>query len=107
MGEREQQAVVGDFLEFERAAHAEIESAADEDERDVIERVGVAFAELVGPDDERVIEQRSAAAGFGGVGQALGEVGELLAVPLVDAGEFVDGIFVACRVRAKVGGGLR
>ena len=94
MGDREQEAVVGLALVINRAAHAEAEAAADQDERDVVERVGVAFAEFVGPDDRGVVEHRAGAARFGSLVEALGQVGDLLAVPLVDLDELLDGFFV-------------
>ncbi len=74
----------GTLLELQRAAHLEVEAVADQHERDVVERVRVALAQLVGPDDQRVVEQAAAAARLGRLGQPLGQVGELLAVPLVD-----------------------
>ena len=53
------------LLVLERAAHLEVEGVADEDERDVVVRVGVALSQLVGPDDRGVVEQAPGAAGFG------------------------------------------
>ena len=97
----------GWLLVFERAAHLEAEAAADQDERDVVERVRVAFAEFVGPDDERVIEQAAGAAGLGRFGEALRQVGELLAVPLVDFGELLLRLRRCCPARARARGGLR
>ena len=61
----------GVFFESERAAHLETKPAADEQEGDVVQRVGIALAQFVGPDDERVVEQAAGAAGFGRVGQLL------------------------------------
>src|SRR5690606_9938709 len=61
VGERQQEAVVVDLVVPERAAHAEVEPAADEDEGDVVQRVRVPLAQLVGPDDQRVVEQRAGA----------------------------------------------
>src|SRR5438045_2891452 len=60
--EREVQPIVRRLVEVERAAHLETKSAAHEQERNVVERVGVALAEFVRPDDERVVEQRAVAA---------------------------------------------
>ena len=84
VGQREQQPVVRHLAELERAAHLEVEAVADQHERDVVERVRVALAQLVGPDDQRVVEQAAVAARLGRLGQPLGQVGELLAVPVVD-----------------------
>src|SRR5882724_9714285 len=53
--EREVQAIVRCLVEVERAAHLETKSAAHEQERDVVQRVGVALAEFVRPNDERVV----------------------------------------------------
>src|SRR5687767_5941736 len=57
VGHGHEQAVVGHALIFEGAAHLESEAIADQHERYVVLRVGVAFAELVGPDDGGVIQQ--------------------------------------------------
>ena len=46
VGQREQEPVVGHAWIFERTAHPEVEPVADEHERDVVEGVGVALAEL-------------------------------------------------------------
>jgi hypothetical protein len=50
----------GDLGVLQRAAHLEVEAAADQHERDVVQRVRVALAQLVGPDDQRVVEQAAA-----------------------------------------------
>ena len=88
----------GTLLELDRAAHAEIQAVADEHEGDVVERVGIPLAELVGPDDQRVVEQAAAAARLGGLGQPLRQVRQLLAVPLVDLGQLLLRLLVAVRV---------
>ena len=67
----EQQPVVGQLRVLERPAHPEVEAVADQHEGDVVERVRVALAQLVGPDDQRVVEQAAAAARLGGLGQPL------------------------------------
>src|SRR5207248_1777469 len=72
--QRDQQAVVRDAAELERAAHAEVEAAADEDERDVVQSVRVALAQLVGPDDQRVVQQRAMAARLRSLGQPLRQI---------------------------------
>src|SRR5262245_15408221 len=81
VGDREEKAVVGLAFVIDRAAHAKAEAAADQDKRDVVERVGVAFAELVRPDDRGVVEQRAGPARLRGLVEALGQVGNLFAVP--------------------------
>lgn len=48
---------MGNAIEFERASHLEPEAVSDEHEGDVIEGVGIAFAEFVGPNDGGVVEQ--------------------------------------------------
>ena len=55
----------------------------------------VAFAQLVGPHDRRVVQQRAVSAGFGSFSQPLGQMGDLLAVPRVDLDEFLVGFFIA------------
>ena len=55
VGEREEQAVVGDTRKFMRVPHGQAGHAADTDKRDIIERVRVALAQLVGPDNQRVV----------------------------------------------------
>jgi len=55
-GEAQEEAVVGDALVLEAAAHVEVQAAADEEPGDVVERVAVALAEFVGPDDRRVVQ---------------------------------------------------
>src|SRR5262249_5050932 len=49
VGQRQQEPVVGHFLVLERAAHAEVQAVADQHERDVVERVRVPLAQLIGP----------------------------------------------------------
>src|SRR5438132_179614 len=72
------------------------EPAADEDDRHVLLAV-IAAAELVRPNDERVIERR--ATGFRNLVELLGEVGDLRRVPAIDGHDLLrdDGIdaFVA------------
>ena len=63
-------------LVLEGAAHLEVEAVADQHERNVVERVRIALAQFVGPDDQRVVEQAAAAARLGGLGQPLGQVGQ-------------------------------
>ena len=94
-GEGEEEAVVGEVGELQGAAHFPVEGVADGDEGDVVEGVGIALAELVGPEDLGVVQEAAGAAGLGGVGEALGEVGELLAEPVVDLGETFLGFLVA------------
>src|SRR3954469_3308843 len=60
--QREQKTVVRRPLELERPAGPEVEPAADEDEGDVIQGVRVSLAQLVRPDNHRVVEQRTLAA---------------------------------------------
>src|SRR4051794_35932782 len=76
VGERKEQPVVCHAFEIsgvthsevERSAHFEIDAAAQEHERDVIERMVVPLAELVAPYDQRVIEQAAIAARLGRFG---------------------------------------
>src|SRR5213593_4394834 len=89
MSQAKVQAIVRRFVEFERAAHLEAEPAADEHEGNVVQRVRVAFAQLVGPDNKRVVEHRACAAGFGRACQPLRQVGQLAAEPLINLYELV------------------
>src|SRR6185369_9869220 len=57
------QPVVRDLLEFQRPAHLETKAAADEQEGNVVQGVGVSLAEFVGPNDQRVVEQAAVTAG--------------------------------------------
>ena len=77
--QRQQQAIVRHAVVAQRPAHAEVEAVADQHERDVVERVRVALAQLVGPDDQRIVEQRAGAARFRGIGQPTGQIGQLFA----------------------------
>ena len=64
MGHGEIQAVVRNFFQFQRASHFETEAAAEQDKRNIIEGVGISFAEFVGPGNESVIEEGSGVTGF-------------------------------------------
>ena len=97
----------GTLLYLQRSAHLEVEAAADQHERDVVQRVRVALAQLVGPDDQRVVEQAAGAARLGRLGQPLGQVGQLLAEPLVDLGQLFLGLLVRCPARATARGAPR
>ena len=65
MGEGKQEAIVGNVGQLERSAHLEAESAADQGERYVVERVAVAFAQFVEPDDRGMVEHGAVAARLG------------------------------------------
>src|SRR5207245_2703021 len=69
MGQGEVEAVVGDFVELERPAHLEPKSAPKQYAGDVVQGVAVALAQLVSPNDQRVVEQAAGIAGLGRVGQ--------------------------------------
>ena len=97
----------GTLRVLDRPAHAEIQAVADQHEGDVVERVRVALAQLVGPDDQRVVQQAAAAARLGRLGQPLGQVGQLLAVPVVDPGQLVLGRRCRCPACATARDGLR
>lgn len=99
--EAQEQSVVWDVFELEGSTHLEAETAADEDKRDVLEGMGVSFSEFVGPEDGGIVEERAVSIGFWGIGELLGEVGNLLAVPGVDFGELLDGLFVRIRFVGK------
>ena len=98
VGQGQEQAVMGKTLVLDRAAHLEVQTVAGEDERDVVERVRIPFAEFVGPDHECVVEQAAAAAGLWGLSKALDQVGHLLAIPLIDPDELFLRLLVAIGV---------
>ena len=100
LGVAEEEAVVGLFFEADAATHIVAEGffATDHDAGDVIEGVGVAFAEFVGPDDEGVVEHGAVAGEFGGFAEAFGEVGEFAGEPLVDFEELGVGVLVGVGV---------
>jgi hypothetical protein len=66
----------------------------DHDAGDVVEGVGVAFAEFVGPDDEGVVEHGAVSGRFRGFAEAFGEVGELAGEPLVDFEQLGVGVLI-------------
>lgn len=53
--EAQEQSVVWDVFELEGSTHLEVEPAADEDKRDVLEGMGVSFSEFVGPEDGGIV----------------------------------------------------
>ena len=85
VGQGHEQSVVGDALEVYRAPHLEAHSVAEQHKRNVPERMAVALAEFVGPDDGGVVEQTAIGSGLGRLGQALGQVGQFAGKPFVDA----------------------
>lgn len=81
---RHKQAVVGDAFVLERAPHLKAQASANDHKRDVFQGMTVSLSEFIGPNNRRVVEKRAVAVGLFGLGQSLGEVGDLLAVPVVD-----------------------
>src|SRR5262245_24727042 len=57
MGQGQVEPVVRHLVELKRTSHLETKATAQQHKRDVVQRVRVAFAQFVGPDDERVVEQ--------------------------------------------------
>jgi len=53
--EAQEQSVVWDVFELEGSTHLEAETATDEDERDVLEGMGVSFSEFIGPKDGGIV----------------------------------------------------
>src|SRR5580765_559155 len=51
------QAVMGNLIEFNRAAHLKSETTADQHEGNIVQSMRIPFAQFVGPDDQRVVEQ--------------------------------------------------
>src|SRR5689334_14470473 len=94
MGERKVKAIVRHLLELERPAHLKTESSANQDEWNVVERVAVAFAQFICPNDQRVIEQTAAATRLGCGGQFFREVIQLPTKPFVNLDQFALGSFV-------------
>ena len=54
--QRQVQPIMRHLVELEGATRLEPKPAAEQDERDVVQGVRVAFAQLVGPHNRRVIE---------------------------------------------------
>ena len=88
MSECEVKTIVRHFVEFERAAHLKTKSSADEDERNIVERVAVAFAQFIRPNDQRIIEQTAVAARFRCGGQFFGKIIQFPAKPFVNLDQF-------------------
>ncbi len=101
MSQCQQQFVVRLATEFQRPTHFEIQTVADQNERDVVQRVRVVFAQFIGPDDQRVIQQTAGAARFGSFRQSPGQIGELLGKPLIDAGQLLLGLGIRIRFVRK------
>src|SRR5208282_6433097 len=57
VGQGEVKTIVGNLVQLDGTAHLKTEAAADEDKGNVVEGVGVAFTEFVGPDDQGVVQQ--------------------------------------------------
>lgn len=55
VGEAQEQSVVWDVFELEGSTHLEAEPTTDEDERDILEGMGVSFSEFVGPKDGGIV----------------------------------------------------
>ena len=79
-----------------RASHMKSKTITSKYKRDVIKRVAVAFAQFVGPYDQRVIQHGSFLAGFGGGLQFLEEVSQFLRKPGIDTDKLIvcDSVFV-------------
>ena len=77
-----------------RASHMKSKTITGKYKRDVIKRVAVAFAQFVGPYDQRVIQHGSFLAGFGGGLQFLEEVSQFLRKPGIDSHQFIISILI-------------
>ena len=64
VGQGDQQAIVGNVRKLQRSPHPEIHAATDHHERNVVQSVGVPLSKFVAPDDQRIVQQRTFAAGF-------------------------------------------
>ena len=94
MGNREVQPIVRQPCTLDRAAHRKPKAIAHEHPRDVIERVRVAFAQFIGPENRRVVQQRAVSAGLGRLGQSRGQVGHFAGIPSADFRQLLLGIGV-------------
>ncbi len=78
VSESQPESVVRAAVEVERTVGLESRAAADQQKRDVGQRMGVAFTKFVEPDDLGVVEQiASHAAGLGNFRKTLGKVRQL------------------------------
>lgn len=77
--------------------HLKVEAVSDEHKRNVVEGVGISLAKFIRPDQQRVIQQAAVPAWLWRVSQALGQMGQLFAVPLIDLGQLLLRIFLAVR----------
>ena len=102
VGDRKVQPVVRHALVIETPAHREAEAVPHHQPGNVIERVGVALAQFVCPEDRCVVEQRALAARFGRLGEPLGKMGHLTGIPGVDLGELFLGSFVGIGLMRQI-----
>src|SRR5947207_5187342 len=98
MGEGEVEAVVRHFVELKCPPHLEAESAADEQEGNVVQSMGIALAQLVGPDDEGVVQEMACSTRFRSSGELLGEIPQLATKPFIDLHQFGLGGFIFIRL---------
>ncbi len=77
MREGQQQAVVRHMRVFERTPHLEVQAVADEHERNIVQRVRIALAQFVCPDEQRVVQQAAGSARFRRFGQPFGQIRQL------------------------------
>ena len=98
VGDGEPQPIVRHVVELHRLTSLEAEAASHEHEGDVVQRMAVAFSQLVGPHDGRVVEHRALAARLGNRIQLAGEIGELFAKPSVDLDQLLLRIGIAIRL---------
>lgn len=68
--------------------------SADDDDREIVEGVGVAFPKLVDPDDGSVIKHVTRLPGFGCLLKLISKVGKLLGEPDVDLFELILRVLV-------------
>ena len=94
MSQCHQQSVVGHMLIFQGSPHVEVEPIADHHERDIIERMRIALTQLIAPQDQRIIQQRSVASRFRSFGEPTYEIRQLLTVPGVNLGQLLVSILV-------------
>ncbi len=84
-----------DLFVLDRPAHLEIKTVAHQHERNVVECVRITLAQLVGPDDERVVEQAAAAARLRRIGESFCHISQLFAIPFVYLNQLLLRLLVA------------
>src|SRR3954471_11048078 len=89
VSDREPETVMRSFLELQRTTHLEIAAVPQADERDIIESVGISFAELIRPNNQCIVEERAGTRGLRCFGETPGEKGQFFREPGIDLNELL------------------